>query len=291
MSLVHGLPSAQSAFTTHESHPAIGVFWQPVSGRHESVVHALPSSQLTGVPGAQTPLWQLSAPLHVLPSVHDVPFKTALLVQPNAGSQASVVHTLLSLQLIGAPAVQVPPWHVSVPLQTLPSRHDVPLSTAVLAQPVTALQVSVVQTFESLQLRAVPAVQLPAWQLSAPLQTVASRHGVPLATGVFEQPKTGLQASVVQTLLSLQLSGVPAVQVPPWQVSAPLQTLLSRHAVPLSTAVLAQPDSGLQVSVVQTLLSLQLSAVPAAHAPLWHVSAPLQTLPSLHAVPFVTATF
>jgi hypothetical protein len=251
----------------------------------------LPSSQLTGVPGAQTPLWQLSAPLQTLPSAHDVPFKTALFVHPKTGSQASVVHTLLSLQLMAVPGVHVPLWQVSVPLHTLLSRHDVPLRTAVFTQPVTALQVSVVQTLLSLQLRAVPAVQLPAWQLSAPLQTVPSRQGVPLATGVFEQPKTGLQESVVQTLLSLQLSAVPAVHTPAWQLSAPLQTLPSRHAVPLSTAVLPQPVTGLQASVVQTLPSLQLSAVPGVHAPLWHVSAPLQTLPSEHAVPFASATF
>jgi hypothetical protein len=47
-------------------------------------------------------------------------------------------------------------------LQTLLSLQEVPLATAVLAQPVVALQLSLVHTFESLQLRAVPAVQTPA---------------------------------------------------------------------------------------------------------------------------------
>jgi hypothetical protein len=37
----------------------------------------------------------------------------------------------------------------------------VPFSTGVFAHPVVALQVSVVQTLESLQLRGVPAVQVP----------------------------------------------------------------------------------------------------------------------------------
>ena len=37
----------------------------------------------------------------------------------------------------------------------------------------------------------------------------------------------------MQTLESLQLSAVPAVQVPAWQVSAPLQALPSAQAVPL----------------------------------------------------------
>jgi hypothetical protein len=41
-----------------------------------------------------------------------------------------------------------------------------------------------------------------------------SGQAVPFVTAVFVQPKDGLHESVVQTLLSLQLSGVPAVQTP-----------------------------------------------------------------------------
>jgi hypothetical protein len=83
-----------------------------------------------------------------------------------------------------------------------------------LEQPNIGLQASVVQTFASLQLRAVPAVHVPPWQLSAPLHTLPSRQGVPFSTGVFVQPLVGLQASVVQTFASLQLRAVPAAQVP-----------------------------------------------------------------------------
>jgi hypothetical protein len=42
----------------------------------------------------------------------------------------------------------------------------------------------------------------------------------------------------VHALLSLQLSAVPSVQTPLWQVSVPLQTSLSLHEEPLATAVL-----------------------------------------------------
>jgi hypothetical protein len=118
-----------------------------------------------------------------------------------------------------------------------------------------------------LQLSAVPELQVPAWHVSLPLQTLPSAQGVPFSTGVVEQPKVGLQLSEVQTLPSLQLSAVPAVHVPPWQVSPPLQTLPSLHEVPFSTAVLAQPVTGLQLSEVQMLPSLQLSGVPAPQAP------------------------
>jgi hypothetical protein len=290
-SVVHGLPSAQSAFTTQEAQPAIGVFWQPLSAWHESVVQALPSLQLSGVPAVHTPAWHASAPLQRLPSRHGVPFSTAPWVQPKTGSQLSVVHALASLQLRTVPAVHTPSWQVSSPLQTLPSVQEEPFRMGVLEQPETGLQLSAVHTLPSLQLSAVPGVQVPPWQVSAPLQTLPSLHAVPFASGVFVHPVTGSQASVVHTFASLQVRGVPAVQVPLWQTSLPLQTVPSPHAVPFSTGVCEQPTTGSQLSVVQTLLSLQLRAVPAVHVPLWQVSAPLQTLPSPQAVPFATAVF
>jgi hypothetical protein len=211
------------------------VFWQPLTGEHESVVQALASLQSSDVPAVQVPLWQVSAPLHRLASAHEVPFSTAVCVHPKTRLQLSLVQTLLSLQLSGVPAVHTPLWQVSLPLHTFPSKHDVPFRAGVLAQPFTGSQLSVVQTLPSLQLRAVPAVHAPLWQVSLPLQTLPSLHEVPFSTGVFVHPKTGSQLSVVQTLASLQLSGVPAVQIPLWQVSLPLHTLPSLHEVPFST--------------------------------------------------------
>jgi hypothetical protein len=213
-SLVQGLPSAQSAFTTQESHPPIGVFWQPESGWHESVVQALASSQLSGVPAAHTPAWQVSAPLQTLPSTHGVPLSTGLLEHPKMGSQPSVVHTFESSQLRAVPAVHRPTWQVSVPLQTLPSLHGVPLTTGPFAQPVTGSQESIVQALPSLQLSGLPVVQVPVWQVSAPLQTLPSVHEVPFVTGALEHPKIGSQESVVQTFASLQVRGVPPVHTP-----------------------------------------------------------------------------
>src|SRR5262245_12207165 len=138
-----------------------------------------------------------------------------------------------------------------------------------------------VQGLLSLQLSGVPAVQMPAWQVSVPLHTLPSLHDVPFATGVFRQPATGSQVSVVQGLLSLQLSGVPAVQVPAWHGSSPLHAFSSLQEVPFATTVCWQPATGSQVSVVHGLLSSQLSGVPAVQVPAWHVSSPLHTLPSL----------
>jgi hypothetical protein len=311
----------QTLLSRHGVPFSTAVVAHPVAGLQLSVVQTFPSLQTSGVPAAQVPLWQVSAPLQTLPSAHAVPFATGVVVQPVAGLQPSVVHTLPSLQTSGVPAVQVPAWQLSAPLQVLPSGHAVPLGTTALLhtpdeqvsavhgfeslqsactlqevqpaigvfwQPLTVLQLSAVHALLSLQLRAAPAVQVPPWQVSAPLQTLVSAHNVPFRTAVAVQPKTALHPSVVHTLPSLQLSGVPAVQVPLWQLSAPLHTLPSRHGVPFRTDAFVQPVAGLQASVVHTFPSLQLGAVPGAHAPFWQVSAPLQAFESLQAVPFDT---
>jgi hypothetical protein len=65
-----------------------------------------------------------------------------------------------------------------------------------------------------LQLGAVPGAHAPFWHVSAPLQAFESLQAVPFDTFVCWQPKVGLQVSVVQGFESLQLSAVPAVQVP-----------------------------------------------------------------------------
>jgi hypothetical protein len=131
--------------------------------------------------------------------------------------QLSAVHTFPSLQLSAVPAVQVPDWQLSAPLQTLPSRHAVPLAAFVFWH-APELQASIVHALPSLQSPATEQV----WQ--------------PLI-GVCRQPLTGLQLSVVHAFESLQLGAVPAAQLPDWQVSTPLHALPSAHEVPFASAV------------------------------------------------------
>src|SRR5207302_11506957 len=60
-------------------HDALPILcWQPLVGLQVSVVHVLPSSQLSGVPGLHSPDMQVSAPLHTLPSEHELPFDLLL---------------------------------------------------------------------------------------------------------------------------------------------------------------------------------------------------------------------
>jgi hypothetical protein len=56
--------------------PATAACVQPEVGLQVSRVHALASSQASGVPAAHRPAWQVSDPLHMLPSVQDAPSAT-----------------------------------------------------------------------------------------------------------------------------------------------------------------------------------------------------------------------
>jgi hypothetical protein len=67
----------------------------------------------------------------------------------------------------------------------------------------------------SLQSLGVPAVQVPAWQLSPTVQASPSLHAVPLESAGLEQlPVAESQRSCVQALLSPQFLAAPGVQVP-----------------------------------------------------------------------------
>src|SRR5439155_941918 len=67
-SVVHALPSLQSAAVVQGGQPGSGVCVQPSVGSQASVVHGLPSSQLGGVPG-----WQPVAPPHVSAPLQKTP--------------------------------------------------------------------------------------------------------------------------------------------------------------------------------------------------------------------------
>jgi hypothetical protein len=91
-----------------------------------------------------------------------------------------------------------------------------------------------------------------------------------------------LQVSVVHTLLSLQLTAVPAWQVPPPQVSPAVQAFPSSQAFVLFVWM-QFPVATSQLSVVHGLLSLQFGPPPPLQIPLRHVSPEVQAFPSSHA--------
>ena len=90
--------------------------------------------QVTAVPAVQVPVWQLSSPLHALPSLHDVPFPTLFVWHtPDPLHVSGLSHAELDEfpQAVPAdaalPLVQVPDWQESLTVQAFPSLHALPL--------------------------------------------------------------------------------------------------------------------------------------------------------------------
>jgi len=186
---------------------------------------------------------------------------------PFTVSQVSAVQGLLSLQLLAVPP-QTSLVHTSLMVQALLSLQAVPfgcpmhegtqgVGASVRTQlPEAVSQESIVQVFWSSQFFGVP-VQTLFEHTSFKVQGLLSLQGK--VFGLCTQPPgiTGTHKSVVQILLSSQLMGVP-VQTPLEQTSPAVQLLPSLHDSVL--LVKTHPVAVLQVSVVQTLLSLHLTA-------------------------------
>src|SRR5205823_9288790 len=98
--------------------------------------------------------------------------------------------------------------------------------------------------------------QTPPEQVSLLVQALPSSQGALLGVKVHPVP---LQASLVQTLPSLQVNAMPA-QTPLAQVSLRVQRLPSLQGAVLGVKVHPEP---LQTSLVQTLPSLQANEIPA----------------------------
>src|SRR5438034_3586056 len=182
----------------------------------------------------------------------------------------SEVQTTWSSQPTGVPWPHMPVFvlQVSTPLQKTPSSHV----SVWLQACVPVSQVSSVQAMPSSQSASV--LQQPGWGAK------------------WHMPVIGSQLSSVQTLLSLQSTGVPWPHMPvlTLQVSTPVQRSWSEH----SASVLQQPGMGSltqapwpslamgsQVLVVQTTPSSQLGAATTVwHMPPSQASSPLQNWPS-----------
>ncbi len=161
-----------------------------------------------------------------MPSEHAAPSSEVCTHLPPV--HLSLVHTLLSLHW--ASAVQVAPqfWIlVNTHVPGWPPPGPPP--------PPPVLHVSLVQALLSLQTTALP-MQAPALQPSVVVQGLPSVQVVPaVAAVVTHLPVAASHESSVQALLSLQLTALPAVQAPAWQVSPAVQLLPSSQAAPVSS--------------------------------------------------------
>ena len=135
----------------------------------------------------------------------------------------------------------------------------------------------------------------PDWQVSEPLQTVASLHAEPFGLAGFEQtpvdvlhvPTSWQESDAVQTM------GFAPAQVPVWQVSVWVQALESLHAVPFAFSGFAQmPVEGSQVPALwHWSLAVQTTGFAPVQVPVWQVSVWVQAFASLQAVPLVLGGF
>src|SRR5262249_42556638 len=142
-------------------HPGIGVWPQPPTAAHVSVVQGLRSSQSSAEPPPQRP------PAHCSPVVHASPSSQGpvVLVWIHAPpTHASAVHALVSVQATGVPT-HPPDALSSRVVQALPSLQvECSGRTGFEQAPVVGLQVPAVWHWsDATQLTGVPGTQLPPW--------------------------------------------------------------------------------------------------------------------------------
>lgn len=114
------LQTAPSLFAGLE-HMPVPMLHVPASWHWSSGVHT------TGAPLMHAPFWQASPTVQAFRSLHDV--ASGLFPNehvPLAGLHVPPVWHWLGVHVTGLAPVQVPPWHVSVIVQALPSLHIVP---------------------------------------------------------------------------------------------------------------------------------------------------------------------
>jgi hypothetical protein len=125
---VHALPSS------HDEPLALAGFEHvPLAGSHVPAVwHWSDAAQTFGLIPMQTPAWQLSLAVQALPSLHDVPLALAGFehIPVDALHVPASWHWSDAMQTTGGPAVQVPPWQVSLAVHPLPSSQAAPLPLA-----------------------------------------------------------------------------------------------------------------------------------------------------------------
>ena len=123
----------------------------------------------------------------------------------------------------GRPGMQAPFEHTSSTVQSLPSSQGFPVNP-VVTHPIAGSHVLVEQASLALHVTGTPVVQTPAWQMSD-VHWLPVWQGAPVCA-VFAQPLDGLHASVVHSLPSSQLTGVP-MHVPSTQRSFVVHALPS----------------------------------------------------------------
>jgi hypothetical protein len=267
---------------------------------HDSAQFASPSGPGHGLPlcAAQAPPLQVSTPVQNSPSVQGVPFGSAPVQVSPVSSHDSEQLSSPSGPRQGLPrwTEQLPALQVSEPLQNTPSPHVEPLGSV-------AVQLSAASLHDSAQLaspsgpgQGLPACveQIPLLQVSAPLQNAASLHAEPLGSAAVQVSVGSLHDSAQLASPSGPGHGLPlcVAQTPPLHVSLPLQYSPSVHAEPFGSPSVQASAASLHVSEQLPSPSGPGHGLPAwvVQLPPLQVSTPLQNRPSLQATPFGSAS-
>src|SRR5262249_52013196 len=193
--------------------------------------------------------WQASFTVQVLPSSQGTVLFAC--VQPTAGSQASSVQRLPSLQSGAGPPTQVPATQVSPVVQALPSSQGPTLGTF---RQTPAVQLSSVEGLPPLPRGRVPPER--GWEVWA------VRQAGPWAQGAVwcgcRRRRAGARLSSVQGLPSSQLVALPPRQKPLRQASPVVQALPSVQVLPSVSVEPAQMPFWQLSETVQLLPSSQL---------------------------------
>jgi hypothetical protein len=245
------------------------------------------------------PPWQASTCVQALPSLQLVPLAAAGFEQlpvlglhvPATWHESEAEH-VTGLEPTQLPALQAYVWlHRSVPV------HAVPSGLGAYEHPVWGLHVGAAWhcPVAGGHVTGLEPVHVPAWHVSPWVHALPSLQVVPLATVGFEHvPVLGLHVPAAwHWSLAAQVTWLPAVHTPAWQLSSRSHALPSLHAVPLLAAGFEQvPVPGSQVPAVwHASLAVHVTWLPAVQAPAWQVSFRSHALPSLHDVPFATVGF
>ena len=253
--------------------------WQaPLWASQLSTVQTFESSQFFLTPAIHALLTQASETVQASPSASQLTVLAACW-QPAMGEQLSVLQTFLSSQSTTAPPWHEPPRHASPLVQALPSSQGA--DEAMCWQPLAKSQESAVHGLLSSQAPAPLAMptQLPALQVSPSVHALLSSQ--PLALLACWQPSFMSQESSVQTLLSLQSTGVPP-QLPSLQPSPLVQAVPSSQAWPWALFCGTHcPVAKSQDAVWHCPAAWQVKGVPAVHCLPTHKSPTVQAFPSL----------
>jgi hypothetical protein len=231
----------------------VGFEHVPVVGLHvPGPWHWSLAVHVTGFVPAQVPAWQVSVRVQALPSLHVVPFAAGGFEHaPVVGSHAPATwHWSLAPHVTGFEPVQVPPWHMSVWVQRLPSLQDAPSAAGGFEQtPVNGLHAPATWHWSlAAHVTRFEPVHLPAWHESVCVHALPSLHVVPSAADGFEHmPVNGSQTPATWHWSCAAHATVPPPwQIPFWHMSFWVHALPSLHDPPLVGAQVPTDPGTLQ---------------------------------------------